>query len=111
MWVINMKKILISIINVVIIAAILIFVVIYSKFESRDSYLRQIEHFEDTTVTMEQVTENYLEGEQRICDVWARYINNNKMTMEEAAEYIRSSHVLTNTSAHLIAIAIACFLQ
>ena len=104
MWVINMKKILISIINVVIIAAILIFVVIYSKFESRDSYLRQIEHFEDTTVTMEQVTENYLEGEQRICDVWARYINNNKMTMEEAAEYIRSSHVLTNTSAHLIAI-------
>ena len=104
MWVINMKKILISIINVVIIAAILIFVVIYSKFESRDSFLRQIEHFEDTTVTMEQVTENYLEGEQRICDVWARYINNNKMTMEEAAEYIRSSHVLSNTSAHLIAI-------
>ena len=48
-----MKKILISIVNVVIIAAILIFVVIYSNYESRDSYLRQIEHFEDTTVTME----------------------------------------------------------
>ena len=34
---------------------------------------------------MEQVTENYLEGEQRVCDVWARYITNNNMTMEEAA--------------------------
>ncbi len=102
MWVINMKKFLISIINVVIIAAILIFVVIYSKYESRDSYLRQVEHFVDTTVTMEQVTENYLQGEQNICDIWARYINNNNMTMEEATEYIRSSHVIKNTSAHLI---------
>ncbi|MCR5291409.1 MAG: response regulator [Eubacterium sp.] len=51
---------------------------------------------------MERVTENYLEGEQRICDVWARYINNTNMTMEEAAAYIRTSHVLSNTSAHLV---------
>ena len=97
-----MKKILIIFVNVIIIAAILIFVVLYSRFASRDSYRRQIEHFENTTVTMEQVTGNYLEGEQRICDVWARYINNNNMTMEEAIEYIRASHVLANTSAHLI---------
>ena len=97
-----MKKSLIIIINVVIMAAILIFVVLYTRSESKASYQRQIEHFEDTTVTMEQVTENYLESEQRICDIWARYINNKNMTMEEAAEYIRSSHVLENTSAHLI---------
>ena len=61
-----MKKTLIIIVNVVIIAAILIFVILYSGFGSRESYLRQIEHFEDTTVTMEHVTENYLEGEQSI---------------------------------------------
>ena len=97
-----MKKILVIIVNVIIIAAILIFVVLYSSFENTDSYRRQIEHFESTMVTMEKVTENYLEGEQRICDVWARYINNNAMTLEEATEYIRSSHVLTNTSAHLV---------
>ena len=97
-----MKKILIIVVNVIIMAAILVFVVLYSRFESRDSYQRQIENFENTTVTMEQVTENYLEGEQRICDVWARYINNKTMTMEDAVEYIRASHVLANTSAHLI---------
>ncbi len=61
-----------------------------------------MEHFENTTVTMEKVTENYLEGEQRICDVWAQYINSRPMTMKEAADYIRRSHVLENTSAHLI---------
>ena len=80
----SMKKNLIIIVNVIIIAAILTFVVLYSRFVSKDAYQRQIEHFEDTTVAMEHVTENYLEGEQRICDVWARYINNNGMTMEKA---------------------------
>jgi len=97
-----MRKVFIIFVNVIIIVAILSFVVLYSVFASRDSYRRQIENFENTTVTMEKVTANYLEGEQRICDVWARYINNADMTMEEAATYIRSSHVLANTSAHMI---------
>ena len=99
---IRLKKTLISIVNVIIIAFILIFVVFYSRYENKEFYLRQIENFENTTVTMEQVTENYLEGEQRICDVWAKYINSNLMSMEEAVEYIRASHVLKNTSAHII---------
>ncbi len=93
---------MIIVFNIIIIASILSFVVIYSGFSNKESYRRQIEHFESTTVTMEQVTQNYLEGEQRICDVWARYICNRTMTMEDAAEYIRSSHVLQNTSAHLV---------
>ena len=97
-----MKKSWIIIVNVVIMIAILTFVVLYSGFESRETYQRQIEHFENTTITMEYVTENYLEGEQRICDVWARYINSKTMSMEEAADFIRISHVLPNASAHLI---------
>ena len=76
-----MKKTLIVIANAVIMAAMLIFVALYSRFESKDAYQRQIEHFENTTVSIEQVTENYLEGEQRLCDVWARYINNKGMSM------------------------------
>ena len=99
-----MKKVAIIIANVVIIAAILIFVFLYTRYESGESYKRQVEHFENTTTSLEQVTENYLEGEQRICDVWARYINNEAMTMEEAVDYIRASHVLENTSAHLVSL-------
>ena len=100
----NMKKTLIIIVNVIIMAAILVFVVLYAQYENKDSYRRQVEHFENTTVTIERVTENYLEGEQSICDVWARYISSNSMTMEEAAEYIRSSHVLANASAHIVSV-------
>ena len=98
-----MKRIVI-IVNAIIMAAILIFVALYSRYENRETYLRQIEHFENITVTMEHVTENYLEGEQGTCDVWARYINNMYMTMEEATAYIRASHVVANTSAHLVSL-------
>ena len=100
----NMKKMLIILVNVIIMSGILIFVVFYSRYKNRDSYQRQIEYFKDTTVAMEQVTGNYLEGEQRVCDVWARYINNRNMTMEEAVAFIRDSHVLEKTSAHLISV-------
>ena len=60
-----MKRSMIVIVNALIMAAILIFVVLYSGAESRNAYQRQIEQFENTTVTMERVTDNYLEGEQR----------------------------------------------
>ena len=96
-----MKKIVVFI-NVIIISAMLIFVVLYSGSENKESFQNRIDQFENTTVTLEQVTENYLEGEQRICDVWARYINNKNLTIDEAADYIRASHVLANTSAHII---------
>lgn len=42
--------------------AMLTFVALYSDFENRDAIKRQIEHYESTTITMEHVTENYLEG-------------------------------------------------
>ena len=56
-----MKKLFIILVNAVLMAAILIFVVLFSRFEHRDSYRRQVASFVDTTVTMEHVTENYLQ--------------------------------------------------
>ena len=41
-----MKKIIVIIVNAIIIAAMLIFVILYSRFESTDSYRRQVDHFE-----------------------------------------------------------------
>ena len=98
----DMKKTGIVIVNVLIMIAMLTFVVLYSNNASRKTTQRQIEHFENTTITMEHVTENYLEGEQRICDVWAHYINSKDMTIEEAVDFIRISHVLPKTSAHIV---------
>lgn len=97
-----MKKSLIIAINVLITSAILTFVSLYAYFEHDAISKRQVEHFENTTISMEHVTENYLEGEQRICDVWAHYINSENLTMEEAVSFIRVSHVHQFASAHLI---------
>lgn len=89
-------------INVSLMIAMLTFVTLYSSSVSQATLRRQTEHFENTTITMEHVTQNYLEGEQRICDVWAHYINSTNMTMEEAISFIRTSHVLPNASAHIV---------
>ena len=97
-----MKKTGVIIVNVLIMVALLTFVVLYSQYASRNTTQRQIEHFENTTITMEHVTENYLAGEQRICDVWAHYINSKDMTIEEAVSFVRVSHVLPNASAHIV---------
>ena len=97
-----MKKTWIIVINVLIIAALMTFVSLYSRYTSRITMETQIEHFENTTITLEHVTENYLEGEQRICDVWAHYINNEHLTMEDAISFIRISHVLQSASAHIV---------
>lgn len=97
-----MKKTWVIVINVFIMIAMLTFVVLYSTFETRDTARRQTEHFENTTIAIEHVTQNYLEGEQRICDVWASYINSKDMTIEDAVSFIRISHVLPNASAHIV---------
>ena len=97
-----MKKILVVVINIIIMVAMLAFVFIYSNMEIANAKEVQIAHFQNTTVNLEHVTENYLEGEQNVCDVWAHYINNQNMTIEEATSFIRVSHVSKNASAHLI---------
>ena len=97
-----MKKAWIIAVNIVLMAAILVYVSIYSSYEAEKSYQHQIDAFEDTSFAMEKVTENYLEGEQHICDVWAKYINDNTLSMEEAVAFVRSTHVMPNASAHLL---------
>ena len=97
-----MKRIWVVIVNIIIMISMVTFVVVYSNVEARESTQRQIEHFENTTITMEHVTENYLEGEQRICDVWAHYINSENLTIDDAISFIRVSHVLPNASAHVV---------
>ena len=97
-----MKKIWIIIVNALIMSAMLAFVIVYSTLENKNLTNRQVEHFESSTVAMEHVTQNYLDGEQRICDVWAHHINSENIDINEAIEFIRNSHVLTTASAHIV---------
>ena len=88
--------------NIALMSAILVFVSLYSNYEKKENYRSQVEHFVNASIAMERVTGNYLEGEQQVCDNWAQYINSRDLTLEEAAAYIRATHVKADTSAHLI---------
>ena len=97
-----MKKATLLVVNICIILSLVVFIVLYSHFDRKNDYNDKITNFENMTLAMERITENYLQGEQSICDVWANYINGRDMTLKEATEFIRASHVIKNTSAHLI---------
>ena len=98
----RLKRSWIIVVNVALVAAIMIFVVLYSNHERNENYEVRLENFVNSTVAMEQVTGNYLEGEQGICDNWAQYINSKDLTLEEAAAFVRATHAQATTSAHLI---------
>ena len=98
----RLKTSWIVIANIALMSAILVFVALYSNYERKGNYRSRVDHFVNATVAMEQVTGNYLEGEQGICDNWAQYINNQDLTLEEAAAYIRATHVTVDVSSHLI---------
>ena len=97
-----MKKGWIILTNVLLSVLILVLVAIHTGMERRAIQQSQVTAFEDMTVAMEQVAANYLEGEQRICDTWAANINANDYTIEEAAAFVRASHIIQNRMAHLI---------
>ena len=97
-----MKKNSIILVNVLIVASILAFVVYYARNQSREIVAAKTTSFENMTVAMEQITTNYLEGEQRICDAWAGHINANPMTAEEAAAFVRNAKAVPEAMGHVI---------
>ena len=97
-----MKKIWILLINVLLMVGIIVFVFVYARSTRNSRYEAEKEGFRNMTISMEQITENYLLSEQHICDVWSKYINSSGMTMDQAVEVVRVSHVLEVAAAHLI---------
>ena len=85
----RMKTSWIVMANVALVAAILVFVALYSNREQKANYEHQVEHFVNTTGAMERVTGNYLEGEQGICDNWAQYINSREMLIAASMSAIQ----------------------
>ena len=96
------KRYLIVLVNVAVMLGIVGFVMLYAQRTANDSIAAEVAQFETATVTMEQVTANYLESEQDICNVWTRYINSKPMTIDEAVSFIRSSHISPNAAAHIV---------
>ncbi len=96
------KNVIIIIINIVLTLGILGFVVLYAGNSQKAVVNGRVREFTDLTVSMEQMTEIYLEGEQNICDLWAKHINSLDMTISEATDFVKNTHVAADVSAHLI---------
>ena len=82
--------------------AIIGLVLLYARRAADESFAGEVVQFETATVTMEQVTANYLESEQDICNVWTHYINSKNLTIDEAVSFIRASHVSPDVAGHVI---------
>ena len=63
------KRYLIILVNVAVMLGIVGFVLLYAQRTAGDSISTEVTQFETATVTMEQVTTNYLKSEQDICNV------------------------------------------
>lgn len=86
-----MKKNWLLLVNLLLILGIIIYVFLYSRNERKTVLNNEVDTFLEMTVAMERVTANYLETEQGICDAWARYINSEDMTIEEAISFVKAS--------------------
>ena len=102
-----MKKSIIIITNIVVMALIFFFIIQYAYKRMDESNQNEIASFEKMTTSAEQVVRYYLEDEQHICDIWSNYINRSAaegspMTAEEAMAYIRRAKLYPSIVGQII---------
>ncbi len=97
-----MKKNLMILGNALIVIMILFMIALYVRIEQKNNLSSQTEAFGNMTVAMENMTTNYLVGEQQVCNSWASYINSKDMTAEEAIAFVRDSISAPDVMAHIL---------
>ena len=96
------KKNLMILGNALIVLVIIGLTLLFVSNEHKRIYTAETEAFENMTLAMENVTTNYLLGEQQVCRSWANYINANDMTAEEAIDFVRKSITSPEITAHIL---------
>ena len=97
-----MKKNLMILGNALIVLMILFLIALYIRIEQKNNLSSQTEAFGNMTVAMENMTTNYLVGEQQVCNSWASYINSKDMTADEAIAFVRDSISSPDVMAHIL---------
>ena len=97
-----MKKFLLLILNILIIAFVIVFISNYARHERQIDREIEMNSFKNITFSAELVTTNYLEGEQRTCNSWANYINSRDITMQQAVDYVSTAKTNSRVSGHII---------
>ena len=60
------------------------------------------ENFVSANASLSSMTSNYLVGESHLCRSWSNYLNHEKLTMEEAVEFVDSSITDKDIMAHIV---------
>ena len=97
-----MKRLGIILANCIIILAVALGVIAYTRSVAQDSAMRNKEKFADTTAIIKEIAGNYLNDSQAVSDRWAAFLNSSDYTMEEAAEKMEQTLDGDDASAQLI---------
>ena len=74
----------------------------YISSSRKQSIENNKESFVSANSSLSSMTNNYLLGESHLCRSWARYLNQNPMTMEEAKTFVSQSIIDSDVVAHII---------
>ena len=86
---------------------ILLFIIRYANTKAEESNKNEIIAFEKMTMTTDKIIANYLDDEQRLCDIWTDYINCSAeegapMSATEVIDFIRKAKISSEIEGHLI---------
>lgn len=95
------KLILVGI-NVVLVFVAVVFSWKYSKMLREEQQESALTAFCAAIESMKQVSDNYLTMELGYAQDWAKYIDSNDMTIEEALDYINQTNHQTDRYAHIV---------
>ena len=88
--------------NMVLILVAIAFVLYYATDVRREREEMERETFSSTIETMKQISVRYLDTERQSAENWAAYIEDQKMTLDEALAYIQASNTQEDRRAHIV---------
>ena len=89
-------------VNMIIVLSIAVFTLLYVRSDKKADFESQVSSFLDMTEGLSQVTANYLQNEQFVCDTWAAYINANRLSLQDALSFVRQARPKKYSSVHII---------
>lgn len=96
------KKYILIFLNIVLVLAGIISSLQYSNYIQKNNTEKEIDMFCGTVESMKQISANYLKLELGYANDWAKYISSQKMTVEEALAYIRTTNDQPDRYAHIV---------
>jgi hypothetical protein len=97
----KMKNVKIVILNMAIILGVILAIVAYVSWQKKSDRQKACRSFRTTTYVMEDLVSSDIASAQKLCKSRAKYINKNKMTLEEAIASVKMS-LTSNVTGHII---------